>query len=299
MPWLASSSWRCWRPRGTIDSRTREVARGTSIFGLRALCTGFGGVDRRGTGAVRGYGVANANASRFVLFGSTRCTLALRWGRGRCFAIGDRFTLERARSADCCCAAPAGVRNNHLRPLMEREGQARHFHQLLETAYAAAPNESPFDDLIYPIREEVPGYRATLRRLRVGPYRDAPDDHALQRLAKTKLADEFGISGLRARDDGLILFAAPHTRFSIDVSRAVAIHFRYGVLPNAVTATPPTDGVEFRVLVPTPAARESSGRASGVRCRERQASNRLRWRCRNRFLRDAHLRDTHGWTLRE
>ena len=38
------------------------------------------------------------------------------------------------------------------------------------------------------------------------------------------------------------------------MSRAVAIHFRYGVLPNAVTATPPTDGVEFRVLVPDAAS---------------------------------------------
>ena len=129
-------------------------------------------------------------------------------------------------------------------------GQARHFDQLLNTAYGAVPNESPFDHLIYPIREEIAGYKATLRRLRIGPYRDAPDDRALQRLAKTKLADEFGISGLRTGDDGLILFAHPHTKFSIDVSRAGAIHFRYGMLPNAVTATPPTDGVEFRVLVP-------------------------------------------------
>jgi hypothetical protein len=202
-------------------------------------------------------GVANANASRFVLFGSYALYACLYYA-ARVAVSRSAFDSHSSLRVLPTVAALLllGCATATYTRSWKMYGQARHFDRLLKLAYAAGPLESPFDHLLYPDREEIPGYKATLRRLRVGPYRDAPDDRALQRLAKTKLVDEFGISGLRAANDGLILFAQPHTRFSLDVSRAVAIDFRYGVLPNAVTAIPPTDGVEFRVLVPGAAGEE-------------------------------------------
>ena len=232
-----------------IRARERSpAARAFSAFALFAL--GSAVLTGLGRAQFGEDGVANANASRFVLFGS--------YALYACLYDATRVAASRSAidSGSNVRALPTvagllllGCATVTYARSWKVYGQARHFDQLLEMAYATVPKESPFDHLIYPFREEIPGYKATLRRLRVGPYRDAPDDHTLQRLAKTKLVDEFGISGLRAGNDGLILFAHPHSRFSIDVSRAVAIHFRYGVLPNAVTAIPPTDGVEFRVLV--------------------------------------------------
>jgi hypothetical protein len=233
-----------------VRARERSpAARAFSAFAVFAL--GSAMLTGLGRAQFGEDGVANANASRFVLFGS--------YALYACLYDAARVAVSRSAidSHSQVRVLPTvaalllvGFATVTYASSWKVYGQARHFDKLLETAYAAGPNKSPFDHLIFPVSEAIPGYKATLRRLRVGPYRDAPDDRALQRLARTKLSDEFGISGLRAGDDGLILFAAPHSRFSIDVSRAVAIDFRYGVLPNAVTATPPTDGVEFRVLVP-------------------------------------------------
>jgi len=239
-----------------VRSRERSpAARAFSAFALFALGSALlTGVGRAQFGDD---GVANANASRFVLFGSYALYACLYDAAREAVvrsAIDSRSNL-RALSVVAALLLLGCATTTYARS-WKVYGQARHFDQLLKMAYTAVPNESSLDHLIYPIREEIPGYKATLRRLRLGPYRDAPDDLALQRLAKAKLADEFGISGLRAGDDGLILFAHPHTRFAIDVSRAVAIDFRYGVLPNAVTAIPPTDGVEFRVLMPGAAGEE-------------------------------------------
>ena len=103
--------------------------------------------------------------------------------------------------------------------------------------------------MIHPGKDRIPYFKGTLKRLRVGPYRDAPENRALERLSRTKLTDEFGINGLRPGADGIILFAHPHARFSIELPReTVRINFRYGVLPEAINAASSTDGVEFRVL---------------------------------------------------
>jgi hypothetical protein len=237
------------RASGILRARaTGAAARAFVAFSLFALgSAALTGLGRAEFGAA---GVANANASRFVLFGS--------YGLYAClYAAGinsSGLTSTRSRRHRVVPAMGAVVLFVCAAVTYARSwkvyDEARRFDRLLAIAYASPGSESPFDDLIYPVRDEVPAFKATLRKLRLGPYRDAPETGALERLARTKVTDEFGINGLRAGADGLILFAHPHGRFSIDLFRAAAIQFRYGVMANAMTATPPTDGVEFRVVAP-------------------------------------------------
>ena len=102
-----------------IRARERSpAARAFSAFALFALGSAvLTGVGRAQFGEVRR---RQRQCQPFRPVWIVRAVrLPVRCGQGSCFAIGDRFTLERARSADCCCAAPAGLRNSHLRPLME------------------------------------------------------------------------------------------------------------------------------------------------------------------------------------
>jgi hypothetical protein len=235
------------RAYGLLRVRDRSpAARAFSLFALFAV--GAAVLTGMGRAHFDEYGVANANASRFVLFGSYVLYACLYDGaRGSVFRspLNSRWSIRLRTAAALlllACATLTYARSWKV------YAQARHFDQLLQTAYAVAPAANPFDHLIYPFQEEIPGYKATLRRLRVGPYRDAADDRALQRLAKNKLTDEFGINGLRAGLDGLILFAHPHSRFSLDAdSDVTSVTFRYGILREALSTQPPTDGVEFRV----------------------------------------------------
>lgn len=193
-------------------------------------------------------GIANANASRFVLFGSYgvyACVYAAAIARP---VIGrPRPALRSAATVAVLSILMLSTAVTYGRSWAVYEA-SRRFDRLLAIAYASARGPNSFDDLIYPVRSEIAGFKATLRRLRMGPYRDAAENDALERLAKGKLVDQFGISGLRQGPDGVILFAHPHARFSIQISGA-AVHVTYGVLANAMRATPPTDGVEFRILV--------------------------------------------------
>jgi hypothetical protein len=235
------------RARDVIRSRERSTAaRAFAAFALfavgSAMLTGLGRADLGETG------VANANASRFILFGSSavyaalyaaamapsRPRLPLPWNPRVATAVAGLMVMT--------CATISYARSWTV------YAEARVFDRLLAAAYAADAHESTFDAVIYPEPELVPGFKATLKRLRVGPYRDVPKLDALERLARIKLVDQFAVNGLRAGTDGLILFAHPHSRFAIQTTGASAIHFRYGVLPNATTVSPPTDGVEFRVL---------------------------------------------------
>jgi hypothetical protein len=195
-------------------------------------------------------GIANANASRFVLFGSYAlyaCLYAAAVERPGVHARA--WTIPRPVRIAAMLTVLACVTVTYARSWTVYD-EARRFDRLLTVAYASGQGDNPFDELIYPVRSEIAGFKTTLRRLRLGPYRDAPESDALEQLAKTKVIDQFGINGLRPGPDGLILFAHPHSRFSIPVSRAVAVTFRYGVMANATSATPPTDGVEFRILAP-------------------------------------------------
>jgi hypothetical protein len=195
-------------------------------------------------------GLANASASRFVLFGSYvlyACLYAAAVERPGVHARA--WTMPRPVRIAAMLIVLACVTVTYARSWSVYD-EARRFDRLLAVAYGSGQSDSPFDELIYPVRSEIAGFKATLRRLRLGPYRDAPESDALEQLAKTKVIDQFGINGLRPGPDGLILFAHPHSRFSIPVSRAVAVTFRYGVMANATSATPPTDGVEFRILAP-------------------------------------------------
>jgi hypothetical protein len=189
-------------------------------------------------------GLANANASRYTLF-SSYALYALLYAATLAPSIESR---SRRVLAWATCVVLVAVATVTYARSWKIYDEVRHFDRLLEAAYAAE-HESPFDRLIYPEPDRVLVFKATLKRLRVGPYRDAPENNALEQLARNKRADEFGIDGLRAGPDGLILFSHPHSKFSLDVSReATAVTFRYGILPEALQSQPPTDGVEFRVL---------------------------------------------------
>ena len=230
-----------------VRARDRSTAaRAIAAFALfavgSAMLTGLGRADLGESG------VANANASRFILFGSSALYAGLyaaamapsrrRWH----LPWHPRIAPAIAGLIVIICASVSYARSWKV------YAEARRFDRLLAAAYAEDTDGSGFDAVIYPEPELVPAFKATLKRLRVGPYRDVPEFDALERLARSKLIDQFSVNGLRAGTEGLILFAHPHSRFALQTAGATAIHFRYGVMPNATTVVPPTDGVEFRVL---------------------------------------------------
>ena len=230
-----------------VRGRDRScAARAFAAFALFAL--GSAVLTALGRANFDEAGVANANASRFVLFGSSALFAGLYAGamapsRWRFHVpLNPRVVPTAAGLILFACASVSYARSWKV------YAEARRFDRLLAAAYADGPDGGPLHALIYPESKLVPGFKATLKRLRMGPYRDAPQIDALVRLARLELIDQFGVNGLRAGTDGFILFAHPHARFAIHTTRAAAIHFRYGVMPNAETASPPTDGVEFRVL---------------------------------------------------
>ena len=234
------------RAYGIVRAGERSTgARAFVAFSLVALGSAMlTGMGRAEFGAE---GVANANASRFVLFGSYALYACL-YGAAiaRRSSHASPVVTQRIMSAAVLIVLVCGT-VSYARS-WKVYADARRFDRFLAIAYASERGANPFDELIYPVRDEIPYFKTTLRKLRLGPYRDAPESDTLARLAGSKLIDEFGINGLRAGPDGVILFAHPHARFSIQLSHAVAIHVTYGVLANATTATPPTDGVEFRIL---------------------------------------------------
>ena len=221
-------------------------ARAFAVFAIFAL--GSAVLTGLGRAEFGEYGVANANASRFVLFGSYGLYAALY--AALIPASSAPFLARPALRTGMTVTALVGLALASVSygRSWKVYGEARRFDRLLAAAYADAERESPLDTIIYPEPQLVPHFKSALKRLRAGPYRDIAANGALERLAANKEADEFGVNGLRAAEEGLLLFAHPHSRHSIDLSRAVAVRFRYGVMPNALNATPPTDGVEFRVL---------------------------------------------------
>lgn len=240
---LAVLAARLW---AIIHARERTTG-ARACVGFAVFAVGAAVLTGMGRAGFAPHGVANANASRFVLFGAYAlyaCVYAAAAARPRSIATAPR----RVAAITAAGIVLILVAASYARSWAVYD-EARRFDRLLAIAYASEERPNPFDELIYPVRTEVAGIKATLRRLRLGPYRNAPESDVLERLARTKLIDQFGINGLRPGADGMILFAHPHSRFSVQLSRAVAIHFRYGVMANALSATPPTDGVEFRILV--------------------------------------------------
>jgi hypothetical protein len=240
---LLAASW-YWIRRARITSTAARAFVGFALFAAgSAALTGLGRAE------FDELGLSNANASRYTLF-SSWALYAILYAATLVSTAGafTRPWMRRLLPATTWLVIVACATLTYVRS-WKIYAEARRFDGQLAIAYASPENETPFDHLIYPVRERIPYFKSTLKRLRLGPYRDAPENDPLERLAGTKLADEFGINGLRAGANGVILFAHPRARFSIDLPRETTrINFRYGVLPEAITATSPTDGVEFRVL---------------------------------------------------
>jgi hypothetical protein len=79
------------------------------------------------------------------------------------------------------------------------------------------------------------------------------DLDSTQLLGDNKLRDQFGVSGIRSNGQlGEVVFAHPSSQFQLPILTGVqSVAFRFGVLEEARVASPPTDGVEFRVLLKT------------------------------------------------
>ena len=76
-------------------------------------------------------------------------------------------------------------------------------------------------------------------------------------VATGKRLDQFHINDLRDIPPlGRVLFAHPRSQFVLPV-HGKTVQFEFGIVGSAVTAVPPTDGVEFRVLAETTDARGS------------------------------------------
>lgn len=239
---LAACSYGIIRARRT--STAARAFAGFALFAVgSAVLTGLGRAE------FDEFGVSNANASRYTMY-SASAIYAILYAATLIPSAGQSSARRMRQMVPAAlwlivvaCATLTYARSWKI------YGEVKRFDRLLAIAYAAGENESPFDRLIHPGKDRIPYFKGTLKRLRVGPYRDAPENEALERLSRTKLTDEFGINGLRPGADGIILFAHPHARFSIELPReTVRINFRYGVLPEAINAVSSTDGVEFRVL---------------------------------------------------
>ena len=133
---------------------------------------------------------------------------------------------------------------------------AHDFNQVLASAYSAPHTNRRWPHLPKSAsrrgteggNEAAPG---------IGPYRfAAPEAEGafLEELSHNSLEDMYHINGLRT-DPGLgtILFAHPHSRFSIPVSsKSDAVSVEFGILDAALKTVPPTDGVEFRISLRKP-----------------------------------------------
>lgn len=79
----------------------------------------------------------------------------------------------------------------------------------------------------------------------------APDFDPQRVLSENKLMDQFNVSGPKTVPPlGQILFAHPHSVFALPLPAPVrSVQFSYGILDGALKADPPTQGVEFRIIL--------------------------------------------------
>jgi hypothetical protein len=171
---LAAAALLAWRQRRSL--RQWPVAArlfvAFTVFAVgSALATGWG------RAAFDEYGTANANASRYTLFGSY-------------FLAGMVFFLARARQGEAEKGATApsltagrvglaalavlGVLAALTYARSARVYHAAHqFNRMVMAAFAAR-GSSPLDRFIYPNRDVVGPFKAELQRLKIGPYRSDP-----------------------------------------------------------------------------------------------------------------------------
>lgn len=230
------------------------------FVGFTIFALGSAALTAWGRAAFDDYGVANANASRYTIFSSYLlfAILYLVAAHPREAGIGMRHRLRLAWVVVLACIAVAAART-YVRSVVVYK-DARQLNDLVSMAYRA--NHTEQDMFVYPNAEVVAELKAGLKRLHLGPYRDpwartgppAGATAALHELAKKTLEDTFHIDGLRTDPViGEILFAHPTSRFALPISAATStIEVDFGILEKAILASPPTDGVEFRISLDGP-----------------------------------------------
>ena len=206
------------------------------------------------------YGIRNGNSSRYVITASNLLFGMIYFTFVKYAAEMKEFSRKLTSNSTPRLWVVVGTCGYALFVVLSARAYAdsvriykevRNTNFLLMQGFSPDGSDTEFDKYLYPNRDRLRTLRSDLVRLRIGPYGDAPIRVAdgLTRLAASKAADEFGVNGVR-RDSsvGPVLFAHPYSRFEQDVApEHRTVRFAYGILSEALSATPPTDGVEFRI----------------------------------------------------
>ena len=242
-----------------LPRRLKErTASGLLFAGYGLFAFGSSILTGWGRAAFDDYGVANANASRYTIFscyflyGVLFLIADSRPETGRSpSGVDDASSGPRRWAFPCVVAGLILMAGNTYVKAIPIYRESHEFNKLLQTAYATQHSDQ--DRFIYPRPEIVQSIKSGLRRLRIGPYRSALQDESddLKRLAANPLEDMFMVNGLRADPKlGHILFAHPRSQFELPLSgRARSVSVAFGILDAALHAAPPTDGVEFALLL--------------------------------------------------
>lgn len=164
---VASSIALCWHARFRLRERhgAAMILYGFTIFAMiSAVATGWG------RAAFDDYGVSNANASRYTIFGAY-LTLGLLYYVGAGLAYGW-WNSKRARGIGATAATVftlfAGV--TYARGI-EVYANAHDFNHALANAFPWGAQSTKQDKFVHPDPEFVKRLRRDLQRLEVGPYR--------------------------------------------------------------------------------------------------------------------------------
>jgi hypothetical protein len=255
---VAAASFIAYLHRGKIRQRTPASL---LFIGFTLFALGSAALTAWGRAAFDDNGVANANGSRYTIFSSYLLFGILYFvaAHAREAGVAMRRSVRLAGVVAFVCLAAMAVRTYAHSVVVYRD--AHHFNNIVSMAYTADHTEQ--DMFVYPKAEVVAELKAGLKRLHLGPYRapaaraSTPDSTsaALRELATNSLEDTFHIDGLRTDPEiGEILFAHPTSRFGLSVSHETkAIEVDFGIMEKAILASPPTDGVEFRIVLEGPA----------------------------------------------
>lgn len=207
------------------------------------------------------YGIANANASRYTIFGAYVLyalvyAAAAEWRSSnipaRLAAIVDRPRVKRL--ALCAFGAFLILATFSYWRSRVVYANAHYLNQLLAAAFLR--DDAASLKFVYPNIQAAQEMKNTLRRLQIGPYylnqaRPSTTVSAadpLHTLAQNKIGDQFGIDGLRdIASLGQVLFANPSSRFALPANHIQRVRFEFGILDSALQASPAPDGVVFRV----------------------------------------------------
>jgi hypothetical protein len=257
---LFAAIWMCVALR-------RQIQRGefATLLFLACSCFAVGSalLTALGRAEFGTLGIGNANASRYTLFG-TYLGYALiyagaaEWKSGFPARIQGRLRTKRGVTLSTLalfvfviCACRSYFRSVKI------YAEAHAYNQHLAAAFLE--NSASDQKFVYPDTDLLRGMELELRRLKIGPYTyataisapEANSSNGIDELAANKLADEFGIDGVRTLPSvGRVLFANPRSRFELPTARGTrSVHFEFGIYDTALATKPPTQGVVFRLLL--------------------------------------------------